>query len=353
MRDAVSRDAGGPVRPARLREGATIAVLSTSWGGPAAFPGVYDAGVAALRERLGLEVREYPTTRWSPAALAADPAARAADLVAAFEDVDVDGIVASIGGDDSARVVRLLDARRIAAHPKVLMGYSDTTTQLWFCHRAGMVTFHGPSVMAGLAQLASFPAAEAHLRALLFEPTAQYDYEPYDEWVDGYADWSSGATSEVGPRRAHDGWRWLHTPRRAQGRLLGGCIEVLEFMKGSPQWPEPSFFDGRLLFLETSEEQPSVAQVRRWLFNYGIQGIFERISGLLVGRARGYGDDEKRRLDDAVLETVVGQFGASDVTIVTNMDFGHTDPQWVLPLGVLAALDPEERSFRLLEPAVD
>ncbi len=53
-----------------------------------------------------------------------------------------------------------------------------------------------------------------------------------------------------------------------------------------------------------------------------------------------------------VVEILIGQFGATDLTIVTNMDFGHTDPQWILPLGVLAELDTERRSFRLVEPAV-
>ena len=53
-----------------------------------------------------------------------------------------------------------------------------------------------------------------------------------------------------------------------------------------------------------------------------------------------------------IVDTVVGQFGATDLTVVTNMDFGHTDPQWILPLGVLAELDTDAGSFRLLEPAV-
>jgi muramoyltetrapeptide carboxypeptidase LdcA involved in peptidoglycan recycling len=37
---------------------------------------------------------------------------------------------------------------------------------------------------------------------------------------------------------------------------------------------------------------------------------------------------------------------------VSNLDFGHTDPQWVLPLGVLAEVDAGARTIRLLEPAV-
>jgi muramoyltetrapeptide carboxypeptidase LdcA involved in peptidoglycan recycling len=36
--------------------------------------------------------------------------------------------------------------------------------------------------------------------------------------------------------------------------------------------------------------------------------------------------------------------------IVANLDFGHTDPQWVLPLGIRAELDIDARALRLIEP---
>jgi muramoyltetrapeptide carboxypeptidase LdcA involved in peptidoglycan recycling len=47
---------------------------------------------------------------------------------------------------------------------------------------------------------------------------------------------------------------------------------------------------------------------------------------------------------------VVGdEFGRPELPIVANLDFGHTDPQWVLPLGVHAELDVDARSLRLVE----
>jgi muramoyltetrapeptide carboxypeptidase LdcA involved in peptidoglycan recycling len=346
------RNASPFVRPPRLRPGDTVAVLSASWGGPHAYPHVFEAGLDALRVRFGLRVRTYPTTRMSANALAADPRARAADVEAAFADDGIRGIVASIGGDDSARLLRHLDPELVRAHPKVLLGYSDTTTLLVFAHQLGLVTFHGPAVMAGIAQLAHFPAAEAHIRAVLFDPVPELDYRPYPAWTDGYRDWDEGHATEVDELRPHDGWRWLQGTGASTGRLFGGCFEVLEFLKGSRWWPTEAAWHDRVLFLETSEERPTVQAVQRWLFSYGVQGAFDRISALLVGRARGYDDDEKARLDEAILDTVVGQFGATDLTIVTNMDFGHTDPQWVLPLGARVGLDAEQRTFRLLEPAV-
>jgi len=339
-------------KPKRLTPGDAVAVLTPSWGGPHAFPHVFDAGVRTLRDRFRLDVREYRTTRMSAFDLASDPQARAADMNAAFADPSVRAIIASIGGNDAARILRYLDAEVIRDNPKVLMGYSDTTAPLLFCHQLGLITFNGPSVMAGLAQLDNFPEAEAHIRSLLFEPSSTLDYNPYPMWVDSYEDWTDTEAIGVGTRRPHDGWHWLHAVGTRRGRLVGGCIEVLEFLKGTAYWPDERFWKDRILFLETSEDKPTVEQVRAWLFNYGVQGVFDQLAGLLIGRARGYTDDEKAGLDDMILDTVVGQFGGRDVSIVTNMDFGHTDPQWILPLGVMAELDAPNRTFRLVESAV-
>ena len=212
-------------RPARLKTGDTVAVVSTSWGGPHAFTAVYEAGIAAL-QRLGLAVREYPGTRRPASELRADPQGRAADLNAAFEDPSIAGIVASIGGDDSARILRYLDPDVILDNPKVFMGYSDTATQLLFAHQLGLVTFNGPAVMAGLAQSSRFPTFEQPVRAILFEPTATYDYVPYPCWVDGYVDWNrADDPTAVGELRPGADWHFLSGHGPVSGPLVGGCVE--------------------------------------------------------------------------------------------------------------------------------
>jgi muramoyltetrapeptide carboxypeptidase LdcA involved in peptidoglycan recycling len=70
-------------------------------------------------------------------AVAADPRGRAADLMAAFADPCVAGIVSTIGGDDSIRLLPYLDLDVIAANPKPFLGYSDTTITHLACHAAG------------------------------------------------------------------------------------------------------------------------------------------------------------------------------------------------------------------------
>ena len=43
------------------------------------------------------------------------------------------------------------------------------------------------------------------------------------------------------------------------------------------------------------------------------------------------------------------EFNNNKLPIIMNMDFGHTDPQWILPLGIKAQIDCKTKSFKLIE----
>jgi len=339
------------VRPPRLAPGDAVAVLSPSWGGPHAFPHIFEAGLATLRE-WGLDVREYPSTRAPADLLRREPARRADDLNTAFADPAIRAIFTSIGGDDSIRLLPLLDAAAMASDPKILMGYSDATTLLLAVRRAGIVSFHGPSVMSGLSQAGSLPPAfGAHVRRMLFEPASTYAYVPYGAYSEGYPDWRVPSnTGRTNPPRHDDGWHVLQGTGRVTGELLGGCLEVLDWLRGTSAWPVGDEWRGRLLFVEPSEEMPSPLQVERILRSFGVAGVFDRVAGVLVGRARDMVPTEKIALEAAVMHVVGDELGRPDLPIVANLDFGHTDPQWVLPLGVRAELDVDACTLTLVEP---
>jgi len=249
-----THEASRPVKPPRLRRGDTVAVVSPSWGGPSAFPHVFERGLDVLRS-LGLEIREMPATR----ARAASPRERAMDLNAAFADSAIRAVIASIGGDDSIRLLPFLDRETMVANPKILLGYSDTTTLLSLVRRLGIVTFHGPSVMAGLSQTEALPQAfRSHLEQMLFAPADQLRYETFDVVIEGYPDLRDAANvGLVEPPRADDGWHLLQVGDRVAGELFGGCLEVLDWIRGTPAWPAPPEWTGRLLFVEPSEEKPT------------------------------------------------------------------------------------------------
>src|SRR3989338_7661178 len=337
-------------KPTRLKPGDTVAIVSPSWGGPGTFPAIYENGLKAIAA-LGLKIKEFPHTRASAEFIRKNPKARADDLNAAFADESIKAIIATIGGDDSVRVLPYLNKKVIAKNPKIVMGYSDTTTLHVFCRLQGLVTLYGPSIMAGFSQMDALPESfKTHVRDMLFNPKPQYVYQPYDEYSEGYPDWGKAENiGKIKETKKAAGWNFLQGKGIAKGELFGGCIEVLEFLKGTDFWPKKNFWKDKILFLETSEEKPSVLQVERMLRNYGTQGAFEKISALLFSRARDYSDEEKLALDKMIVNVVANEFERPDLPIVTNMDFGHTDPQFILPIGIKAEVDCKKKTFRLTE----
>ena len=104
------------------------------------------------------------------------------------------------------------------------------------------------------------------------------------------------------------------------------------------------------MIIEPSEEKPGPEQVARILRSFGALGVFDRVAGVLVGRARDHDATETAAFEAAILSVVAGELGRTRLPIVANLPFGHTDPQWVLPLGVRAALDLRARTLTLVEP---
>lgn len=343
------------LKPQVLRRGDTVAVLSLSWGGASLFPEVFDHGLDFLRSKWGLKIKEYPTTRLAPEDLYRNPRARAADLQAAFADPEVKAIIASIGGDDSIRLFEFLEVEKLLAQPKILLGFSDTTTLLAGLNLFGLVTYYGNSVMAGFAYLAGFPEAAAEYEQVLFTG-APYEIKPFPVWADHYRPWGDKANVGLtGPLQTDDvGHRWLQkSAGPVTGPLWGGCLEVLSMMNGTRLWPQPDFWNGRILLLETSEDKPTPTQVGYFLRNLGVQGVWSRVAGLLFAKPKAYSAEEKAEVEAEILKIVVGEFGASHLPIVSNVEFGHTDPRHILPLGIKLTLDPREESLRFAETLLE
>lgn len=337
-------------KPEKLKHGDLVAILSPSWGGPSVFPHIYENGLKVLRD-WGLRIKEFPTARSDAAFLRANPQVRAKDVNDAFADPEIKAIFVSIGGNDSVRILPFLYKKIIAENPKILMGYSDTSTLHVFANQQGIITFYGPSIMAGFSQMESLPESfKSHVREILFEPKESYEYQPYGKYCDGYPDWANKEnTGKVKPIKSDDGWHWLQGDTKVQGELFGGCLEVLETMKATDFWPSRDFWNGKIFFLENSENKSSIHFIDHVLRNYGMFGVFDKISGLIVARARDYSDDEKKELEEKIISIVAQEFGKPDLPIVTNFDVGHTDPQLVLPLGVKAEIDCLSKHIKLIE----
>lgn len=129
-----------------------------------------------LTEEFGLEVVETAYALKDAEWLSAHPEARAADLMDAFTDPSIRGVIASIGGDDSIRLIPHLDLEVIRHNPKIFVGYSDPTAIHFACLKAGVTSLHGPTVMSGFAENGGM----SRLTAATFRKVA-FEAEPMGE----------------------------------------------------------------------------------------------------------------------------------------------------------------------------
>ena len=148
-------------------------------------------------------------------------------------------------------------------------------------------------------------------------------------------------------------WRFLQGEGIRKGQLIGGCLEVMEFLRGTSIFPDAASWRRAILFLETSEEAPSPTVLRRALRTYAAMGILQNLSGILFGRPGGQIlPSDFAEYEKVLLQVVSEEEGLTHLPIITRMDFGHTDPMLVLPYGVYAQIDCDRKQFTIVENAV-
>src|SRR5699024_7342219 len=97
------------------------------------------------------------------------PQARAEDLMTAFKDKSIKGIIANIGGEESIRLLPYIDFDVIRHNPKIFMGYSDVTVSHFICYKAGISSFYGPAILTDFAEnIAMDPYTIEMINRILF-----------------------------------------------------------------------------------------------------------------------------------------------------------------------------------------
>lgn len=273
----------------------------------------------------------------------------------AFSNPDVDAIVSVIGGDDSIRMLPFLDFETIRKNPKIFMGYSDSTVTHFVCLKAGLCSYYGPTIMAGFGENRGlFDYTIDAVRSVLFDGRGLISIPEAPEWTNEMLDWSNPSLQDQKRKtRKPLGRKCLQGKGVHRGHLIGGCAEVLEMMKGTALWPDLSVWKGAILFLETSEEMPEVHYFKRWMRNLGEQGILKELNGIWLGRPfLTDGAEDLEIYDRALMEVVAGEYGLTQIPVFSQMDFGHTDPMCILPLGVQVEMDCEKMSASITEETV-
>jgi len=243
-------------------------------------------------------------------------------FVSCVNSDQVDGVVALRGGYGSNYLLDF-DLKKNLTLMKAVIGYSDLTTiQIYLWQKCGWVTFYGPMVAAGFS--AGADAAKG-----------------FDE---------SSFSQAVG--KSESGWKLRLRGEavltgQSTGRVLGGCLTLLEATIGTP-WELDT--KDAILVLEDCAMKPY--QVDRILMHLKHAGKFEGVRGFVLGEFPE--SDPVVPGSPNVKEVCARILRPLGVPIVFGAPVGHTPrPMLTIPLGIQARLDADgEGTLEFLEPAV-
>ncbi len=335
--------------PPKLRTGDRVAIVSPSWAGAGVFPQVHEIGLRVLRERFGLVPVEFPTTR----KVGASPVERARDLNAAFADPGFKAVMAVIGGSDQITVLPHLDPDTLRSNSKAFFGYSDNTNLLNYLWNLGITSYHGGSTLVHLARPGGVhEVSMSSLGHALFD-SGTIEIEPVEQFTDFQCRWEDLSTLENPlPTTRDEGWLWHNASRIVKGPTWGGNLEILNWNLATNRWVLANeAYAGCVLLLETSEEMPSAEEVFRMLRNFGERGLLEQFAAIVMAKAKAWHthapltvhEREAFRANQhaAVLRALEAY--NQEAVFIYGPDFGHTDPQYVLPYGGQMTIDGPSR----------
>ncbi|MEU0249778.1 S66 peptidase family protein [Streptomyces sp. NPDC006235] len=321
-----------PLRPRALRPGDLVVIASLSGPLHAVCEPDLEQAVVVL-ERMGFRVRRAPLLvggrhRWWSAAR---PAEIAEELNALLRDPEVRAIIAHDGGQTALGYLDLIDFEAITAGPKPILGFSDISLlHLVLYARTGLVGFHTDMATPGLG--GHWQRATAARRAEL--------EELYSTLLTG--------TEPIGALPATPTWECWRAGR-TEGRLIGGVINRIVLNQATSYALPLEWFDGAVLFWE--EAGGLAAYVWSYLQVLRHAGILDRISGMVVGIPDGIDGLDSPDTSPTLREIVLDVLGDRDIPVLGNVEFGHAGPNLPMPVGIRVALDAQQRTLSLLEPA--
>jgi len=251
-------------------------------------------------------------------------------------------VMSTIGGMNSNALLPYIDYEAIRADPKIIIGYSDTTALLLGIYaQTGLITFYGPALVASFGEFPPLVDTTWHSfsQLLITPPALPYTYSQPTVWSDEKLNWDTAVPER--PKKLYDNNCQFLGSGTVAGRVIGGNLNTLSGIWGSPYMPD--IVEGDILFIEDSLKD--IATVERSFNMLKLNGIFDRVSAVLLGKHEGFNDSGSgRRPIEVLLEVLNGQ----PLPIVDGFDCCHTHPMLTLPLGSQIKIDFERKVVELI-----
>lgn len=329
--------------PDLLRPGDRIGVTAPSSGVEGAGAERIDFCVAWLRA-AGYDV--VVGECMDGAGITSAPAAkRAAELTAMICDPAIRCVIPPWGGETAIDLVDRLDWDVLAAaDPTWLVGFSDLSTILLpITTRLGWATLHGdnladtpygtPDGLLGWLDIASGTG-----------PHLQRDSGMVADW------WRFSEDTQATTWRRVGNGRWsLHGADSVHltGRLIGGCVETLCNLAGTPYGDVAAFGrtyadDGLIVYLEVAGDE--AATICRNVHGLRLAGWFDHARAVLIGRTSAP-DNPKLTQREAVLDALA----PLSLPLIFDLEIGHVPPHLPLVNGALATVTVEGDTHEIVQ----
>lgn len=324
----------------KLKDEITIGVFSSSSPISASVPIRYERGIEYLQSK-GFQVINGLLYGKKDGYRSGTIKERAEEFNQLLHNDKVQILMASIGGNNTNSILPYIDYEYLKKHPKIVIGYSDITALLLAIYaKTGLITFYGPAAASSFGEFPPFVDWTFHYFNSMIRGTLSfpYYYEKPEVWTDEFISWSEQNRSKE--QRSND---WLCVnPGTCHGRLIGGNLNTMEGIWGTEYMPEIK--TGDILFIEDSLKD--ACTIERSFSLLKLAGVFEKVSGIILGKHEKFDDNGTGRQPYEILREVTGDI---QIPILADFDCCHTHPMLTMPIGCEVRLDAENKEVVLME----
>ena len=258
-------------------------------------------------KKLGFKVKTYPSAlsgeTYEVPYLALSDEERAKEIMDAFTDDEIVGIICLKGGYGSSRLLDLLDFETIKKHPKFFTGYSDITALInAFYECCGFVSFQGFLGISLISKSLDEITSE-NIEHVLFHPQYNTKYQ--------YGTYISKNNATV------------------KGELIGGNLSLITHLLGSPYFPKVK---DKIIFLEDVDEEPY--SLDRMITKLRLFNVFKEAKGIVLGYFTNDNAEQKAETEKLLLR----EFSKLDLPVLNHFPSGHEMPFISLPIGAKVEL---------------
>jgi len=326
--------------PDCLKKGDTIGVTATSSGLMNEIDAITLENASKNLGAIGYQIIETENVRKCNKLVSSTGKERAKEFYELYCNSKVKHIIASSGGEFLMEMIPYLDKYSLVGKkPKWVQGYSDTSLLLFYLTtKYNIATVHATNY-GGYGRKEIHPAFLKTLEIISSNnPNVQESYEMYES---SPIHWQEGKEFELPKLDSKVEYKNLYgkNKERIQGRLIGGCMDVLKTIIGTSydntQKFCSQFEEGMVWYLENCEM--SVCDLYRTLWQMREAGWFQNAKGFLIGRTLCQKFVHEFSYEDALHDAL----DELNVPVIYDIDVGHTQLQWTMINGSLADFEFE------------